>query len=171
MAKKPPPAARELVVETRFQRLAKRAGGVPKEKAVERAEAEIERAKPGFDEWLKVELRDFASFVKNAAAEEVTPDWIARANFRSRQLRDSATIMGFELLAFIGNSLCEILDSMEAGNEYNMESIVCHMDALTLAGKGSYRRLKPDQVPELTKGLRRVVKRVNNAARRAANGF
>jgi hypothetical protein len=34
------------------------------------------------------------------------------------------------------------------------------MDALMLARQKSYRRLRPEQVPELTKGLRRVVEHV-----------
>jgi len=42
----------------------------------------------------------------------------------------------------------------------NMESILCHVDALILARQPYYRALQPEQVPELTKGLRRVVKHV-----------
>ena len=37
-----------------------------------------------------------------------------------------------------------------------MESIVCHLDALLLSRQRPYRNMKPDQVPELTSGLRRV---------------
>jgi hypothetical protein len=75
-------------------------------------------------------------------------------------LRDSATTLGFELLAFIAGSLCEILDSIEAGRESNMESITCHIEFLLLAGPASYRHLKPAQVPDLIVGLDLVVQRV-----------
>ena len=37
---------------------------------------------------------------------------------------------------------------------------MCHIDALMLARQKSYRRMRPEQVPELTKGLQRVVKHV-----------
>jgi len=152
--------ARIFEVTTRFQRMAKRAGGVPRDKAIERAEAQIEEVKPGFDDWLDRELLEFDSLIKRAEDGNADRDWIAQANFRSRQLRDSAMTFGFELLSFIANSLCEVLDAIEADDKFNMETITCHLDALKLARKKSYRRLSPDQVPELTKGLSRVVKHV-----------
>jgi hypothetical protein len=155
-----PHDARVFPVETRFQKLAKRAGGISRDKALERAQTAIEEAKPGFDNWLDTELREFANLIKSAELGEVDPAWIENANFRSRQLRDSATTLGFELLSFIANSLCEILDAIQADNKCNMESITCHMDALMLARQKPYRRLTPDQVPELTRGLSRVVKHV-----------
>jgi len=158
------PDARVFPVETRFQKLAKRPGGIPRDKAIERAEARIEEeVKPQFDDWLRAELQELGSEIKAAERGEAAPDWVENANFRCRQLRDSATTLGFPLLAFIANSFCDILDAIEADHKSNMESITCHMDALMLAGQKSYLRLTPDQVPELTKGLRRVVKHVTLA--------
>jgi hypothetical protein len=98
--------------------------------------------------------------VKDVQAGHEEPGWIETTSFRTRQLRDSAGSLGYELIAFIAGSFCELLDSIEAGSECNMESIVCHVDALMLARQKSYRRMKPDQVPELTRGLQRVVKHV-----------
>jgi len=155
--------ARIFMVETRFQKLAKRPGGISREKAIERADARIEEVKPTFDDWLDSELKGFAKLVKDAESGKADPDWIAKANFHARELRDSATTLGFELLSFIAGSLCDILDTVEAGTECNLESIMCHADALMLARQKSYRRLRPDQVPELTRGLRRVVDRVTTA--------
>ena len=152
--------ARVFAVETRFQKLAKREGGVPRDKAIEQAQTHIEQAKIQFDDWLEVELKEFKSLMKKTGGAKAGADWIKTANFHSRQLRDSATTLGFELIAFIAGSLCEILDSIEAGGECNMESIICHIESLLLAGQASYRNLKPAQVPDLTDGLHRVVKRV-----------
>jgi len=152
--------ARIFAVETRFQKLARRDGGVPRDKAIAQAHAEIEQVKPDFDQWFDIELRELAALVNNAQSGEGKPGWIETAGFRSRQLRDSAGTLGFELIEFIAGSLCEILESIEAGNECNMESILCHVDALILARQPYYRALQPEQVPELTKGLRRVVKHV-----------
>jgi hypothetical protein len=42
----------------------------------------------------------------------------------------------------------------------------CHIDAFLLARTEPYRNLRPEQVPEMTSGLRRVVELANaNAAR------
>jgi hypothetical protein len=152
--------ARIFPVDTRFQQMARRAGGVPRNRAIERAQAALEEVKPGYDEWLEREVTGLAELVKRVEGGKEEPGWLETATFRSRQLRDSSGSLGYELLAFISGSLCELLDSIDAGSECNMESITCHVDALMLARQGSYRRMRPEQVPELTKGLQRVVKHV-----------
>jgi hypothetical protein len=152
--------ARIFAVETRFQKLAKRPGGIPRDTAIERAQTGIEEVKPEFDSWLDTELAELASLIKSAELGQAEPDWIERANSHSRQLRDSAATLQFELLSFIANSLCDVLDVIQTDTNYNLESIICHMNALMLARQKSYRRLTPEQVPELTKGLRRVVEHV-----------
>jgi hypothetical protein len=151
------PQARTFVVETRFQKMAARPGGVPRNKAIEQAQAEMGRMQPGFDEWLDKELAGFESLVRSAVPGAVDRAWLDRVALRSRQLRDSAVILRIELIAFIANSLCEILDLIEAGNDCNMDAVTCHVDALLLARQTSYRNLTPEEVPELTQGLRRVV--------------
>jgi hypothetical protein len=160
MSKKPTPKARVFAVETRFQQMARRPGGISREKAIEQAESKVEAAKPDYDAWLDTELQDLSGLVKKAQNGQPEPNWIESAAFRSRELRDSATTLRFELLSLIAGSLCEVFDAIEAGSEFNMEAITCHVDALMLARKMSYRRLKPEQVPELMKGLRQVVKHV-----------
>ena len=153
--------ARIFTVETRFQRLARRAGGVPRDAAIEQAQTRIEEIKAGFDDWLDQELRDLAGLVRRAQAGNAEPDWIEVANFQSRQLRDVGTTMDFELLTFIANTLCEIFDAISEGAEYNFESIMCHVDALMLARNKPYRSFKPEQLPELTNGLLRVAECVS----------
>jgi len=159
MTKSADSEARIFSIDTRFQKMARREGGVPREQAVETAQAKIDEIKPEFDNWLDRELQDFASLIANAQAGDAQPDWIVIANFRSRQLRDIGTTMRFELLSFIADSLCDLLDSIAASGECNVDSIVCHVDALILSRQDRYRDLQPEQVPELTKGLRRVAKR------------
>jgi len=149
-----------FAVETRFQKMAKREGGVPREKAIEQAQNEIESVKPRFDSWLGDELQEFKRLMKKVEGTKANAEWIKTANFHSRQVRDSAITLNFELLAFVAGSLCEILDSIEAGSDCSMESITCHIESLLLAGQASHRHLKPEQVPDLTSGLHRVVKRV-----------
>ena len=160
-AKPPSPPARIFLVDTRFQQLARRSGGVPRDKAIERAQAALDVAKPAYEEdFLEREVSGLCDLVKKVEAGHEEPGWLETTTFRTRQLRDSAGSLGYELVAFISNSLCELLDSIEAGSDCNMESIVCHVDALMLARHKPYRRMRPEQVPELTRGLQRVVKHV-----------
>lgn len=157
MAKKPNSEARFFAVETRFQQLARRRGGIPRDRAIEQAQAEIEEVKVGLDDWLDKELRELADAIKKAEVSGAKPEYIEQANFHCRQLRDAGGTMGCELISFIANSLCAVLNSVAAGG-YNSETVACHVDALSLARQRGYRRLKPEQVPELTNGLHRVAK-------------
>ena len=150
-------------VETTFQKQARRPGGVPRDRAIKYAEARVDEIKPGFDEWLGSELETLSDIVKKAQNGEAPPDWIEIANRHARHLRDVGTTMGSELLTYIAGSLCEILDEIAAGAECKIDSITCHIDALFLARQPPYWGLKPDQVPELTRGLRRVVDHVSTS--------
>lgn len=152
---------RVFTVETRFQKLARQPGGISREKAIENATAKIEEIKPTFDHWVGTELESLSALVKTVQAGKPQPDWVEAANVHSRQIRDAGTTMGSELLTFIASSFCDVLDAIEAGAECNMESITCHLDALFLARQQRYHGMKPADVPELTRGLRRVVQVVS----------
>lgn len=146
-------------VETRFQSLAKQPGGLPREAAIEAATAKIEEMKSSFEGWVDGELQNVVEALALAQAGKPTTEWLEAAERHSRHVRDVGTTMGSELLTFIADSLCHMLEAIEAGAECNLDSITCHVDALMLARKPNYRGLRPDQVPELTNGLRRVADR------------
>jgi hypothetical protein len=69
--------------------------------------------------------------------------------------------MRLELLAFVTASLANLLESIDVEAELPVDSIVCHLDSLNLAARPNFRGLRPEQVPELTNGLRLVVKHAN----------
>ena len=148
-------------VDTNFQKMARRPGGISRDRAVERAEIEIAEAKVEFDEWLSRELAELTTAFEAARDNHHDPERLAELASRGRQLRDVTATMSFELLSFVGASLCDLLDSVSAEAEFPIDSIVCHLDALKLSARPDFRGLRPDQVPDLTKGLRRVVKRAS----------
>jgi hypothetical protein len=154
---------RVFPVETTFQKRARRPGGVPRDRAIKYAVARVEEVKPEFDDWLGKELGALADIVRQAQNGEAPANWIDKTNDHARQLRDVGTTMGSELLSYIAGSLCEILDEITAGAKCNIDSITCHVDALFLARQRPYWGLKPEQVPELTAGLRRVVDHVSTS--------
>jgi hypothetical protein len=156
MPKTPAPEAHAFYVDTRFQRMARRPGGVPREVALESAQSNIDQSRPDFEIWLDAELQNLAAVVRSAEAGAAAPGWPDDVCYRSRQLRDLGTTMGFVLLTFIANNLCEILETTPAGHDCDMETITCHLDALFLARQEQYRHMRLEDVPELTKGLRLV---------------
>jgi hypothetical protein len=154
--------ARVFSPKTRFQTLARRPGGVSRSQAVDNAQGKIEEAKLGFDDWLDGELAELIGWIERAKSGEAVDQWIDSAQFHANQLRDIGTTVGFELLTFIANTLCTILDGIKAGAECNMESLTCHVDSLLLIRQKQFRHLRPDQVPELSRGLHRVAESVSS---------
>ena len=62
------------------------------------------------DDWLDEELRELADAIKKAEGSGAKPEYIEQANFHSRQLRDAGATMGCELISFIADSLCAVLE-------------------------------------------------------------
>lgn len=160
MAKDQPEEARIFAVETRFQKLARRPGGVSRQDAIKQAGKKLKDAEPEFDTWLDDELALLAEALQRIQDGKAGAETIEAANFHCYQLRNVGTTMNCELVSFIAGCLCDVLDTIAAGAEVDKDSLKCHADALLLARQKQYRHLKPEQVPELTAGLRRIVKHV-----------
>lgn len=143
--------------DTRFERLARRPGGLERDAALERAQAAVDELKPDFSVWID---REFD--VLNTALAEVADDpkdkgALQRAFHSSAQLRDVSGTMGYELVTFVARTLSDILEAYIAGAPYDKDVVECHNNAFILARLEQYRHLKPEQVPEMTEGLLRVV--------------
>jgi len=158
------PKARIFDVETNFQQRARRPGGIAKAQAIERAQAEIDRCKPAFIDWLGRELQSLHSAIRQAEKNSEHPSAVDQACFHARQLRDVGSTMGYDLVTFVADNLCDVLEAIGDGARYNKDSVDCHLDALTLATQTQYQNLRPEQLPELSKGLRRVFEHVKGPA-------
>lgn len=144
--------------DTRFERLARRPGGIERDAALERAQAAVDEMQSDFSIWIDREfdildaaLADIADNPKDSAA-------LQRAFHSCAQLRDVSGTMGYDLVTFVARTLCDILEAYIAGAPYDMEVVECHSNAFILARQEQYRHLKPEEVPEMTDGLLRVVK-------------
>jgi len=145
-------------VETHFQKMARRTGGLSRRQALENAQVAIETIKLGFGDWIDGEVTALNTAIgegKSAAPGDIT--WAETSLAHARQIRDVGTTMGFELVTFIASNLCEIFETIIAGVAPRNDLIACHIDALALAKQAQYRHLRPEQVPELSSGLRRII--------------
>jgi hypothetical protein len=153
-------------VDTRFQQLARRPGGVSRERAIESAQRQIDEMKPDFVDWLDRELGELSASLRDVTSNPAEAAALDRAHQTCRGLRDVGSTMGYELLTFIAGNFCGILDAIRAGAPCDKDMIDCHMDALLLARTEPYRNLHPEQLPEMTRGLRRVVELAHASAAR-----
>ncbi len=154
---------REFDVETRFQTMARRPGGLPRDTAIEEANFSVEQMKPGFGEWAEGELQELSKAIERARAGDAKDEWLEPASVHARAVRDVGTTMDCELLTFVADSLCEILEAIEAGSGWDLDTLVCHLDALVLVRQPQYRGMGPLELPELTRGLRRLAERISTA--------
>lgn len=143
--------------DTRFERLARRPGGISREQALERAQSAVEELKTDFIEWIDQQYGELSETLADIARDPANKAALERAHQKSAYLRDVGGTMGYTLVTFIATTLCDILDAYIAGAPFDKNVTDCHMDAFLLARTDEYRRLRPEEVPELAKGLLRVV--------------
>jgi len=158
MSRKHDDKAREFHVETKFQQMARRPGGVTREQALQRADANIETLKPSFTPWLDGQLSEFFALIPDqGSAEFEQMKWIDSASVYSQHLADVAATMDYQFVSFVANNLCLIFEAIQRGAEHSSEIITCHINALRLARQQQYRGMRPQDLPELTEGLRNIL--------------
>jgi hypothetical protein len=166
--------ARTFFVDSRFEQMARRPGGMPRDEALERAQATIDEIRPSFAEWLDSELKELSRVVEqNGPHGSNDPNWVDTAHTLCLRIRDVGTTMGFDLVTFVAGNLSEIFDAINSGTDYRADLIECHIQALLLARQEQYRNLRPEHLPELSSGLRRVAEyapKSNGHAPKAENG-
>jgi hypothetical protein len=157
MNKPPDYEAREFHVETKFQQLAKRPGGVSREQALTNAQASVATLKPGFETWLDDEIAMLLRSVPKDGQDLGDKRWMDTADAHCQHMADVSATMGYEFVSYVATNLCLMFDAIRQGADYRRDVMKCHVDALLLGRKDKFRRMKPEDVPELTDGLRRVL--------------
>lgn len=158
MNKPPDYEAREFLVETKFQQLAKRPGGVSRDQALTNAQSSVATLKPGFETWFDDEIAKLLKSIPKESEEDLRhKHWMDAADAHCQRLADVSATMGYEFVSYVANNLCLMFDAVRQGADYRHDVMKCHVDALLLGRKDKFRRMKPEDVPELTDGLRRVL--------------
>jgi len=143
--------------DTRFERMARRPGGLSREEALERAQSAVEDLNTDFSGWIDEQYSELRTALADIAHNPKDKEALERAHLKSAYLRDVGATMGYILVTFVATTLCDVLDAYIAGAPFDKNVTDCHMDAFLLARTDDYRHLRPEQVPELAKGLLRVV--------------
>ena len=157
MSKRDDYEAREFHIETKFQALAKRPGGVAREQAIVNAQTTVATLKPAFETWVDDEMTQLLKIIPPDGADLKDRAWMNIADTHSQRLADVSATMGYDFVSYVANNLCLMFDAIKQGADYRRDVMVCHLDALVLGRKDKFRRMKPEDVPELTDGLRRVL--------------
>jgi hypothetical protein len=131
-----------IPVSTRFHSLVRRPGGVSREQAIHAAEAKIGTLQPQFADWLDRELENLIAVLPGGQAEATSEDpWLDAAYVHCRAMRDVGATMGFELLTFAANNLCDIIEIVKSGVDCPFDAVESQLSALLLARKEVARAL------------------------------
>jgi hypothetical protein len=109
---KQPGAARVFPLETRFQNMAKRPGGLSRDRAISRAEAAVTRMQSGFKAWFALRLREIGEIVSTAEYDDAA--WAPEALRLAGQIHETAGTLGLQTTAAAAEVLCEIFSAIEA---------------------------------------------------------
>lgn len=151
------PTAHMFYADTKFERTARSAGGVPREEAVARADAEVEALRANFETWVDMALSEMVRLTKGLPKDRVDKPAIEALHRNSAYLLDVGTTMGFALITFVAKNFCEVLEAMQDGAAFRKTLIECHVGALQLARQERYRDLSLEEVGEMTEGLRQLL--------------
>jgi hypothetical protein len=158
--------AREFHVETKFQQFAKRGGGIPREQAIINAQTTVAALKPNFETWVDDEMAKLLKIIPAEGTDLENSAWMDTADLHCQRLADVSATMGYEFVSYVANNLCLMFEAIRRGADYRRDVMVCHLDALVLGRKDKFSRMKPEDVPDLTDGLRRVLESPKLKARR-----
>lgn len=150
--------AKVFPVDSRFQQLARRPGGIPRAEAIERAQAGVDEIKQTFGNWFDKELDGIVVALPHNDAGYANPGvWLDVVLMHCRQLRDVGTTMGYDLVTFVAGNFCEVLEAIKAGAEPNKELIQLHVEALRMSKQTRYQRTSAADFPELSSGLHKLL--------------
>ena len=156
-------------VDSRFERLARRPGAVGREQALTQAQSQIDELKTDFGDWLDQELQHLRVVIAEIECDPGDAALLERGENICSHIQDIGATMAYPLVTFVAKSLGMFLEAVKAGATYDKDAIECHVNALLLVKSDSYRDLRPDQVPEMTVGLRRVVELARSDSDRKKN--
>lgn len=144
--------------DTKFDRTARLPGGVARDEALTRADAEIDALRANFETWVDMALSEIMRVAKALPKDRADMTAIEALHRNSAYLLDVGTTMGFALITFVAKNFCEVLEAVQNGAAFRKALIECHVSALQLARQDRYRGLRLDQVADMTDGLRQLLR-------------
>ena len=142
--------------DTRFERMARRSGGLTREEAVKGAQKQIDGLQSDFEPWLAKQLKALRAALDGVKDGTQFTSSMADGQRICSEVQDVGATMGYSLVTFVANALYEILETVKNGAPCDKDMVGCHVDALFFVVREPYRNMSPNDVPELTAGLKRL---------------
>lgn len=148
-------------VETVFQRLARRGGGISREHAVERADQAVDGMREAYVEGLRADLARLDYVVELiAGAERPAPEDCREAYRLCGYIRDLGGTFGEDAVTAVADRCCEFLFRMGEANVDARAGLAAHIDALRLVCKAPAGVVNAPMVETLVADLTRLAERL-----------
>ena len=150
--------SRRIEKTSRFAVMARRPGGVAREKALARAENTVEGFKADYLEWVARDLRALEKRVDAIHEHEgARDDDMESAYTMAAQIRDLGATFDFPLTTDVADSLCELIHRFRHAQMYGREALQTHLQALILVCADAFKGKQPNDEKPLLDGLVRMV--------------
>lgn len=142
---------------TRFHRMATREGGIARDEAVKNVQRFLDELKPKYLEWLRADMTLLESGIETLrAGNSRSEDW-QKVYRQSCVIRDLGASFGYRTVTDVADSLCELMQRLEASGTEHMPSIETHVLALRLVGSVDSDALTASADHRLIEGLHAIV--------------
>ena len=153
---------------SRFHRFALRDGGISRDDAIKNVQKMIVKLKPTYLEWLEKDIQTLKEKLDLLKTDRLAREDSRSAYRQSCVIRDLGTTFGYGAITDIADSLCELLNRLEANGIRHDQAIEAHLRGLQIVGSADADALSQSVDSRLIVGLRAIVDKFPAAATNAA---
>jgi len=149
---------RRIEKTSRFAVMARRPGGISREKALARAEESVENLKADYLEWVARDLRALENLINAIHEHEgARDDDMEAAYTKTAQIRDLGGTFEFPLTTEVADGLCELIHRLRHAGMYSRDALQTQFGALKLVCTEAYKGKQANDEKTLLDGLKRVL--------------
>lgn len=152
---------------SRFHRFALRDGGISRDDAIKNVQKMIVKLKPTYLEWLEKDIQTLKDKLELLKTDRLAREDSRSAYRQSCVIRDLGTTFGYGAITEIADSLCELLNRLEASGVRHDQAIEAHLRGLQIVGSADADALSQSVDSRLIVGLRAIVDKFPVAATNA----
>lgn len=152
------PAIQVIHVQSRFSRVARRAGGIAAADAIAAAEAFVEGERSRYFDWVAEDLAALEHIL--GRVHESNGHDMAQADaayYKTAQIRDLGGTFGYQIITDVAHCFCELLYRLKMAGIYNPDAIQAHRAAIKLVCGRDFGEMPAETGATLLAGLQRVV--------------
>lgn len=152
------PAIQVIHVQSRFSRVARRAGGIAAADAIAAAEAFVEGERGHYFDWVAedlAELEHILGRVHGSNGQDMAQT--DAAYYKTAQIRDLGGTFGYQIITDVAHCFCELLYRLKMAGIYSADAIETHRAAIKLVCGRDFGQMPAGTGPTLLAGLQRVV--------------